>query len=204
MGLLSSAVSITRYKVNGKLNKPAIETVYNGLKRAVIKDIDKEPLEITSGWTSFDNPYSPSFEGSSFVIGTLFIFSLRIDKKAIPAKVVKKYCTLEIDKKLAESGREFLSRNEKKSIKENVISMLCRQIPATPNIIDLVWNYEESSLWFFSNAKAANEELETLFSKSFQISLLRLFPYTAADAAADLSDAQRDKMARLSPTKFSE
>ncbi len=204
MGLLSSAVSITRYKVNGTLTKPTIDTVYNGLKKAVINDIDNEPFEMATGWTAYDNPYSPSFEGSSFVVGNLFVFSLRIDKKAIPSKVVKKYCTMEIAKKLADSGRDFLSRNEKNTIKENVTNMLCKRIPATPNIIDLIWDYEESSLWFFSNVKSANEELETLFSKSFDISLIRLFPYTAADNMDDLSDSQRDELARLSPTKFTE
>jgi hypothetical protein len=76
------------------------------------------------------------------------------------------------------------------------------RIPATPNIYDLVWNYEDSVVWFFSNLKAANEELETLFAKSFNLSLIRLFPYTAAELSSDLSDSQRDKLQKISPTQF--
>ncbi len=105
-------------------------------------------------------------------------------------------------KKLAESGREHLSRNEKKDIKEHVTNVLILRIPATPNIYDIIWNYEESSLWFFSNQKAANEELETLFSKSFRLSLVRLFPYTMAEIAAGLTDKESDFLSTISRTKF--
>ena len=103
---------------------------------------------------------------------------------------------------MVESGRDYLSKTEKKMIKDHVLNALILRIPATPNIYDVVWNYEESSLWFFSNLKAANEELETLFSKSFRLSLIRIFPYTAADISSNLKDSQRDELRNISPTQF--
>ena len=202
MRLLSSSVSITRYKVKGEIQGPLIKTVMEGLNKNSIIEIDNESMEKTAGWTSFDNPYLPDFETSSCVIGAHFVFSLRIDKKSIPSKVIKKYYTIEVAKKLAESGREHLSRNEKKDIREHVTNALILRIPATPNIYDIIWNYEESSLWFFSNQKAANEELETLFSKSFRLSLIRLFPYTMAELAAGITDRERDLLSTISRTKF--
>ncbi|MCK4466947.1 MAG: recombination-associated protein RdgC [Desulfobacterales bacterium] len=202
MRLLSSSVSITRYKVAGEIQGHIIETIMEGLNKNSIAEIDNEPMEKTAGWTCFDNPYLPDFETSSCVIGAHFVFSLRIDKKNIPSKIIKKYYTLEMAKKLAESGREHLSRNEKKDIKEHVTNVLSLRIPATPNIYDIIWNYEKSSLWFFCNQKAANEDLETLFSKSFRLTLFRLFPYTMADLAVDLTDKERDLLSTISPTKF--
>jgi len=202
MRLLSSSVSITRYKVKGEIQGPLIKTVMEGLSKNSIIEIDNESMEKTAGWTSFDNPYLPDFETSSCVIGAHFVFSLRIDKKSIPSKIIKKYYTIEVAKKLAESGREHLSRNEKKDIREHVTNALILRIPATPNIYDIIWNYEESSLWFFSNQKAANEELETLFSKSFRLSLIRLFPYTMAELAAGITDRERDLLSTISRTKF--
>ena len=85
---------------------------------------------------------------------------------------------------------------------DNVINKLSLRIPATPNIYDIVWNYEGLSLWFFSNLKAANEELETLFSKTFDLVLIRLFPYTAAELSANLTDSQRDELQKISPTSL--
>ncbi len=202
MSILSSSVSITRYAVHGKLNAPIIENVLNGLKSNTISEIDNQITDKTAGWTSFDKPFQPDFDGSSFVFGNYFVFALRIDKKNIPPKVLKKHYTLEAAKRMTESGREFLTKTEKKLVKEHVISGLSLRIPATPNIYDLVWNYEESNVWFFTNLKAANEELETLFTKSFNLSLIRLFPYTAAELSSGLSDSQRDELQKIAPTQF--
>jgi len=202
MSILSGTVSITRYKVQGKINAPIIDNISDGLRSNTILEIDNQISDKSIGWTSFDKPFQPDFDGSSFVYGNYFVFALRIDKKNIAAKVLKKHYTIEVAKRMADSGRDFLSKNEKKLVKEHVISQLSVRIPATPHIYDLVWNYEDSMIWFFSNLKAANEELETLFSKSFNLSLIRLFPYTAAQLSADLSDSQLDELQKISPTQF--
>jgi hypothetical protein len=202
MSILSSSVSITRYKVHGKIKTSVIDAITDGLKGNTISEIDNQIQDKAVGWTTFDKPFQPNFDGSAFVYGSYFVFALRIDKKNITAKVLKKHYTIEAAKRMAESGRDYLSKNEKKLVKEHVISGLSLRIPATPNIYELVWNYEDSEVWFFSNLKAANEELETLFSKSFNLSLIRIFPYTAAELSSDLSDSQRDELQKLSPTQF--
>lgn len=202
MSILSSSVSISRYKVHGKLNAPIIDNIIDGLKRNTISEIDNHISDKSIGWTSFDKPFQPNFDGSSFVFGNFFVFALRIDKKNIAAKVLKKHYTIEAAKRMSESGRDYLSKTEKKLVKEHVISGLSLRIPATPNVYDLVWSYEDSQLWFFTNLKAANEELETLFSKSFNLSLIRLFPYTAAELSSDLSDSQRDELQKIAPSQF--
>jgi len=204
MSLLSSSVSITCYTVSGELQKPVIDTLYNGLARHTIQSIDDEPVEKTAGWTSFKNPYLPDFESSSFVIGSYLVFSLRLDKKTIPANVIRKHVAIEVAKQLKRSGRKYLSTNEKKTIKDHVAATLGRRIPATPNVYDLIWNLEESWLWFFSNLKAANEALETLFLKSFNLTLIHLFPYSTADLVLDLAGPDRDRLAQLEPTQFTE
>jgi len=204
MGILSSSVSLTRYRVEGDLEKPVTETVAVVLKKNSIPEIDERASETTAGWTSFNNPYQPNFEGSSFVFGTYLVFSLRVDKKTIPSKIIQKYYTIEMGKKLAETGRRHMSTHEKKMIKDHVMNVLNFRIPATPNIYDVLWNYEGSSLWFFSNLKAANEELESLFSKSFKLSLIRLFPYTTAQLTAGLSDLELDILAKLTPARFTD
>ena len=204
MGILSSSVSITRYQVKGHLAAPIIEKVANGLRKNAISEIDDDVSDKAVGWTSFHNPFGPDFSGSSFVYGNYFVFSLRIDKKSITPKLLKKHFAMESAKHLASSGRQFLSRNEKKVLKDHVIHRLSIRIPATPSIYDAIWNYEESCLWFFSNLKAANEELETLFSRSFQLTLIRLFPYTAVNLTMALSETEKDKLSGLSPTGFTE
>ncbi len=202
MGLLSPNVSITRYRVQGRLDDPVLENIKKALKKFAISDIDNDAVEKSIGWTSFEQPYKPEFEGSSYLFGTHLVFSLRIDKKSIPSKILKKHYAIEETKRLTESGRQFISRNEKKLVKEQILHFLSLRIPATPNIYDLVWDYEKGKLWFFTNLKAANEELETLFTETFKLSLIRFFPYTAAELEAGLSDAERDRLKRLSAVTF--
>ncbi len=204
MGLLSSRTSITSYTVEGTLPKPITETVRNALNKNVIAAIDDKPAEKAVGWTSFDTPFSPRFSGDAIMVGTDFIFSLRIDKKSIPPKVIRKYCEERARKRLEKTGQKILSKNEKKEIKERVSQELILRVPATPRTYDLVWNYEAGRLWFFSNLKGANEELETLFLKSFSLRLIRMFPYTIANRGANLTDRQKDDLFQQSPTNFME
>lgn len=204
MGILSSSVSITQYYVDGRMAEPIIETVAKGLKKFSVEEIDNESSDKAIGWACFNNPFSTDFDINPFLIGTHFVFSMRIDKKSIPAKIVQKHFTLEMKKRLESSGREFLSKTEKKEIKDHVLNVLNLRIPATPNIYDLVWNYEAERLWFFSNLKGANEELETLFTRSFKLKLIRLFPYSMGALTSPLSDMEKDELSKLTPTRFTE
>jgi DNA recombination-dependent growth factor C len=203
MGLLSAAMAITRYRVEGKLKGAATEAVHWGLKKNAITEIDNEADDKAVGWTSFERPYFPSFEGSSFLFGNLFIFSLRLDRKSVSAKLLKKHVSIETADRLAKTRKRFLSKDEKKALKEKVMKDLLVRVPSTPSVYDIVWNYENASLLFFTNLRAANEQIESLFKRSFSLGLIRIFPFTAADSLAGLSDSERDLLIGLSSTQFS-
>lgn len=205
MGLLSATQTITRYRVEGTFSENPTDQVRKGLNKQIITNIDNEAQDMAVGWTSFEAPFTPNFDDASFQVGTHYAFGLRIDKKAIPSKVVKQQVAIASAKRLAESDREFLSKNEKSEIKEHVINVLTIRMPPVPSIFDVVWQYEEQEVWFFSTQKAANEEFETLFNKSFSgPKLIRLFPYTQADMTLSLSNEERDRLSAITPEKFTE
>ncbi len=205
MGLLSPNASITRYIVekNKENDDPILKIVKKGLKKNKISEIEDEYSEIVMGWTPFESHFEPDFEKYTFQFGTYFIFSLRIDKKSIPKKIIQKYIAIEIIKKLKQTNRDFLSKNEKTDIKDAVIEKLMRQIPATPNIYDVLWDYEQSSILFFTTQKAANETFETLFTKSFNLKIIRVFPFTMIEKNSIFTSDEKNQLLNLKPANFS-
>lgn len=202
MGLISSTHSMSRYHIEGEFDGSIMEAVRDGLIENAMPKIESEYDEISAGWTPIESPYNPDFEKFSFIFGTYFLFSLRIDKKSIPAKLVQKQMALEIEKKKEESGRDFISKNEKSEIKEMILDVLMHRIPSIPSLYDVLWSYEENSLFLFSTQKAANELFETLFIKSFNHKPIRIFPYTLVEKKSNFTSDQKDRVLNLSPLKF--
>jgi hypothetical protein len=87
-------------------------------------------------------------------------------------------------------------------LKEQVQHQLLVRLPPMPSIYDVVWNPEEGWLWFFTTLKSANEHLETLFARSFGLTLIRMFAYSLADTAMNLKPDDIDALAKLSPCAF--
>ena len=203
MGLIASTHTVSRYYIDGEIDGSVTETVRDGLIKNAIPVMENEYEEISAGWTPIEKPYDPNFEKYSFQFGTYYLFSLRIDKKSIPAKLIQKHMAMETQKKLEESGREFLSKNEKSELKEMVIDILMHKIPSIPSMYDVLWDYEKKRVYLFTTQKAANEFFETIFFKSFGLKAIRLFPYTVVETKSDFSDPQKDKILALTPYKFS-
>ncbi|MCF6247375.1 MAG: recombination-associated protein RdgC [Desulfobacula sp.] len=202
MGLISSTHAISRYHVEGNIEGSILEEVRDALIKNAIPKIESEYDEISAGWVPVESPYNPDFEKFPFQFGTTFLFSLRIDKKSIPAKLVQKHIAIEIEKKKENSGRDFLSKNEKSEIKEMVMDVLMHKMPSIPNIYDVLWQYEEQNLYLFTTQKAANEFFETIFLKSFKLKPIRLFPYTIVEKKSKFTATQKDRLLTLTPFKY--
>jgi len=203
MGFLSATQSMSRYHILDAFDTEPMEQVRDGLIQHAIPTLENEYEEISAGWTPFESPYLPDFEQFSFVFGTYFLFSLRIDKKSIPAKLVHKQMAIEIEKKKRSSGRDFVSKNEKSEIKETIMDVLMQKMPAIPNVYDVLWDYDARNLFLFTTQKAANEFFETIFFKSFNLKPVRLFPYTLVETRSAFSSANKDRILTLTPCHFS-
>jgi len=202
MGLISSTHSISRYHIEGKIEGSAAEEVRNGLIAYSIPKIESDFDAISAGWTPFESPYNPDFDKFSINFGIYFLFSLRVDKKSIPTRLIQKYMAIEFEKKMEKSGRQFISKNEKTEIKEMVIDLLMHKIPAVPSVYEVLWNYEEQNLYLFSTQKAANELFETIFFKSFKLKPVRLFPYSLVETKSTFSNSDKDRILSLTPLKY--
>lgn len=180
MGLISSSQTIVRYRVDPgpDISQGVMEYIRSGLISNAFPEEKDEHEEIVVGWVPFESPYDPDFEKYSMIFGAEFIFSLRIDKKTVPAKALAEQLSIAFKERLAETGREFLSKSEKSEIREILLEKLLLRVPFVPSMFDVAWNYEERKLSFFSNSRAAIELFETMFLKTFQRKITQVFPYT--------------------------
>jgi DNA recombination-dependent growth factor C len=203
MSLTSTSASITRFRVFGELAKP-LETVLSGLEKFNIdRTIDENDAEERFGWTNTETPYSPEFEGR-FTIGSFFVFSLRVDKKTVPGKLVQQKINEVLSRKLEEREGQALSKAQIRETKAQVKQMLISNAPFVPNIYDLFWDYETATIYLLSTSKSVCEKMEDIFSKSFGLRLVQLFPFTVADLTFNLDDSQRKHLHSLQPTCFTE
>lgn len=204
MGLLSGSSSFTRYKVNGPIAEPLVETVRQALAQNTVEDIDNKPEEKTLGWASFAKPFVQDMSHTDIAIGAYLVFALRMDKKTLPARVVRQHAMQETRKRLAASGRAFLSKQEKEEVKEQVAKRLFVRLPPVPFFFDVLWNMETGILTFFSTQKAAREAFESLFYKSFGVTIIPLYPFTWAQVGAGFDEDELLQLEKLAPAPFVE
>lgn len=203
MSLTSTSASITRFRVFGELNKP-LEAVLSGLEKfSINRQTEENDAEERFGWTCAESPYTPDF-GGCFSIGSYFVFSLRVDKKTVPAKLVQQKITETLKKRMEQREDKSLSKAETKEIKTQVKQMLISNAPFVPTTYDLFWDYEAATVYLLSNNKAVCEKLEDMFSKSFGLRLVHLFPFTIADLTFDLIESQRKNLHSQQATNFTE
>ncbi len=202
MGFLSSSHSISRYNIEGNFDREPMETIRTRLITNTLPEIQNPYEEISAGWVPFESPYHPDFEKYPFIFGRYIVFSLRIDKKSVPAKLFQKHMVMEMEKKKRESGRNFLSKSEKSHIKEEVMDNLIKSMPFIPNIYDVLWDYENHGLFLFTTQKTVNEFFETLFFQTFDLKPIRIFPYTMIELQSQFSSKEKDQIYTLSPLTF--
>jgi len=127
----------------------------------------------------------------------MFLFSLRIDTKTVATKVIQRTMAIRIREKKAETGREFLSRNEISEMREIIIESLMMKAPYTPHIFELVWDVDRGMAFLYSAQKKAVEAVVHLFLKSFNLKLVQLIPYF--NAARDMDADLEGKLSTLTP-----
>jgi len=204
MSILSSSSSFLKYKIKEDLQANSstlsIDQIRTSLKKNRFPDIiNSETSEMTAGWTTLESPFDPDFETDPLTYGKYIIFSLRMDKKVIPKKIVEKELAIETKKILKEGQRDFISKKEKSTIKEDIILKLSLIIPSTPDIYNVVWIPETGEILFFSLSKAVNEVFENLFRTSFSKPVIRIFPYTKIFFSKNVKDADKDKFYNIKP-----
>jgi hypothetical protein len=204
MGFADATCTFTRYRV---LEQPSAELwaqVSVLLKRYAFQDIDALPGEERSfGWTSFEDMLDTEWTAAPPEKSAYLAFALRLETRRIPPAVLKKHQALALreEKRLmAGHGKQFISRERKSELKEQVQLRLMRHFLPIPAVFDVIWATDSDLVYFASVQRKILDMFEEYFTKCFEVPLEQLTPYGLA--AMSLTEHELKLLDTLEPTHF--
>ena len=201
MGILSTSLSLTRYKIVGNVPDALWPEIQTRLLKSSFRDIDNTADERSFGWVCFDNMLDPAWQTAPPEKGEYLTFALRLDTRRLPAAVLNKHFQLFLNDYMADlkqKGIETISRQKKKELKDMVRAQLMAKILPVPAYFDVVWDMGKNIVYFASTRPKILELFEELFARTFELHLEPQNPFFMA--LNILGEEQLSKLEALEPT----
>lgn len=174
MGRLFKSHPLTIFQIapEEQLSLLEVERAYEALaRRSAFEDIDGLPsVEKSAGAVVFEDYRKTNFGPGNVEFGEYVVFSIRIDERKVPGAALKKQTEDAIDYELEKAkaeGRNFLSKDRKKEIKDQIKLKLLTSTVPTPKVADVWWNTKTNQLFLTDKSKAFVTALEDLFRAAF-------------------------------------
>ncbi|MDE7240554.1 MAG: hypothetical protein K2N62_01505, partial [Desulfovibrio sp.] len=90
MGFTNSSASFTRFRILDPVTDELLREVPDRLRKHAFVDIDELPELQSAGWVSFEDFLDAEWNEAPPQKGNYLVFSLRVDKRKIPAGVIRK------------------------------------------------------------------------------------------------------------------
>ncbi len=189
MALLSGTFSFSSYLVKGEEPASFRDFIDERMRRFAFQEISLDTEEKAVGWVSLDNLLDTEFANANYSFGDYLAFSMRMDRKSVPAALLKRHVLEAEADARNRSGRKFLSKQERTEIKDRTkISLLSRALPV-PTLFDVAWCVSEAWVLFGSLSPKPREEFEKLFKRSFDFDLVPLLPWAPKQVPDELRNA---------------
>jgi hypothetical protein len=200
---MSASGSFTRYKIVGDVPDALLRDPVGALTHHAFQDIDATADERSFGWVSFEDMLDNRFAAAPPQKANFLLFTLRLDTRRISPAVFKKHLRVALDaerKTGKEDGRNFLTKDRKTEIAEQVrLRLMARSLPI-PAVFDVVWNLDTHDVWLCSTNSKVRELFEDLFTLTFELHLEQMTP--AFLAARILGEARAKELEDIEPSPF--
>ncbi|WP_027389985.1 recombination-associated protein RdgC [Chrysiogenes arsenatis] len=203
MGFLHGSLTYTTYQVEGDLSINYMEQMFEALlKNRFIPFEEIEFAESTLGWVSPHNFLHHHFTMDKvFPTNDHLLVSLRLDKKTVPAKVLKAMLPDKEQEYLQETGKEKLTRDDKIFVKEQVRRTLLRQQFPSSQVWDVLYDIPAGRVFFGATALAANDLFSEFFKKTFERPIHLMSPEWRMQHA-DLTSSMSWALEHITPETF--
>jgi DNA recombination-dependent growth factor C len=203
MSFLKSSASFTRFRILEDIPKGLWEDIPARLKQYAFHDIDDTVDERAWGWTNFDDMLDTGWRLSPPEKGAYITFSLRLDTRRIPPSVFKKHIRLAVqaeEAKLRGLGKNFVSRDRKLEIKDQVKTHLMKRFLPIPAEFQVIWATRDNMVYVASTQEKLLDLFLEHFALTFELRLEQLTPFVLA--LRILGEDVADSLDFLEPTSF--
>ena len=181
MGALNGTISYTLFHVEGDSPEPFRDTVTERLGAFAFEELRPDADEDFSvGWCVAGDLLDTTFTRENLFFEPYVCFSMRTDRWALPATLLKALTKRREEERMAERQTTRLSRAEKEQIREEVARGLKEQMLPSAGAIDVVWNPDARVVRFWSQATARVEVFQELFEATFGLRLIESGAYVEA------------------------
>jgi hypothetical protein len=185
MGILSNTVSICHFRVVGELPATDLfEWASESFRKHAFRPIDQGVEELSTGWVHTGNNQESAFAvPADFWHDHYLAFTLRQDRRRIPASLLKAYLQVAEHEFLAENpGFTRVPKQKKGEMRESVQARLLARTLPVPSCQDAVWDTESGILTFTSLSRGVVDAFDTHFKKTFPgLRLVALHPFARAE-----------------------
>jgi len=176
MGLLKGNFSFAQFHVDGQLPQAFLDFVNGRIKANSFQKTAKSTEEKRLGWVSLTDVLDADFENANYALGDYLIFSLRVDRKLIPPKLMKIRLMEEEKLFLMESGKSRVNKAMSNGIKEKVKLELLTKLDPVPSFYDVCWAVGQNKIYFSSLTDKVADDFADLFKKTFSLNIRRFLP----------------------------
>ena len=152
MGIQSASATFTRFHVENPVKQKFWDHVDKGLKAGAFREIT-EGFSLAMGFSSWDDLFDASFEYASYHKAEYVAFNFRVDRRRVPAILCKQQTRLAIQEYRDKHEGKWPSRQQKDSIREEVLTRLLDRALPEPSACEVAWNPEKKWLLAGSTSK---------------------------------------------------
>jgi len=196
MGFLSPSSSICYFQVSGDLDpQKKYAELLDKLSSEGFRSIENSAEELATGWVQITDYENGDFDGGGPCWFDHFLcFSLRQDRRRIPAALLKRQVGRLSDQFLAEKPNlKYVPKAEKEQIRDRARTQLLAKTLPTPSCYDVVWDTERQLIRFCSLGQTIIDTFQGLFHQTFPGLRLQLL-HPLARAAQLLTEELNEQL----------
>ena len=205
MGFTSGSMSFRRFAVVGSGPSVPDQSLLDKLAEHTLKPGEfGVPEEVEYGWGGGRHILDGSFGFEHNVFADAMHFALRVDTNKVPGDLKKAYKLMEEEAAAAENPSGFISKNQKKDVKDTVRRKLDDELRSgkfrRSKLLPVLWDLPAGTL-YCSASGSSYEKLADLFERTFD---LKLIPLTAGALSLRVLEprGRRRDYEDFRPTRF--